>query len=58
VAYADPAIRLAVRSAIAAETARGWRIAKDEQAPQDRRRDRSGQAAKFHDNALAHDKQG
>ena len=32
VAYPDPTIRLAVSRAIAAETARGWRIAKDKQA--------------------------
>ena len=32
VAYPDAAIRLAVSRAIAAETARGWRIAKDKQA--------------------------
>jgi phage terminase large subunit-like protein len=32
VAYADATVRLAVSRAIAAETARGWRIAKDKQA--------------------------
>jgi hypothetical protein len=32
VAYPNATIRLAVSRAIAAETARGWRIAKDKQA--------------------------
>jgi len=32
IAYPDAALRLAVSRAIAAETARGWRIAKDKQA--------------------------